>query len=157
MNRLMPWQPTSILDEMFGEPFRSDWGSRSKKFFSGLDIFVEDNKLFVNLDVPGQSNDTIDVKYNSQTNTIVVKTNSLYEPKNKPEFYTRSRSLSESTTKITIPELDYKLDTFSANVVDGVLTVTVDLRECCSYDEPLEIPILGKSECCGNSQSDCCS
>ena len=93
------------------------------------DYFVENNQLYLNVDVPGSSPEDVTVEYNKQAHSILVKVSKQYEKKdNKPSFYRRERCLSEQSRSFSLPN-DVDESTIQADIKNGLLNITAKFFE----------------------------
>lgn len=96
------------------------------------DFFYENDKMVINIEVPGSTKEDINVEYNDSTDTgafITVKVNKQYvKMNNTPEFFHRERLLQENTR---VYHMHRAIDpsTITANVKNGLLTLTADLLQ----------------------------
>ena len=116
-----------ILNEAFGRqsPFMLSNGMKHTTL--NTDYFFEDNKIFLNINVAGNSSENVVVDFDKENYTLYVKVNKQYEKKDvKPTFYLRERVLSEQVRQYKLPT-DIDANSISADVKNGLLTVKASI------------------------------
>ena len=101
------------------------------KFVASLkaDYFVENNEVYINVDVAGATPEDVVVTYDKEYNSISVKVAKQYTKKEtKPEFVLRERVISDQCRVFRLPS-DIDSSTISADVKNGLLTVKAQIQQ----------------------------
>ncbi len=115
-------RPTaSILDDFFNDEFfLPSFNSNSH-----LDVYQEDNKYVVEVDLPGYKKEEINMSFNNDLLTIKAEHKEEKKEDTKKYIY-RSRSQSMFTRQIRFNNIDHS--TIDAKFEEGVLKVILPIR-----------------------------
>ena len=120
-NSLMRRPTTSILDDFFNDEFfLPSFNSNSH-----LDVYQEDNKYVVEVDLPGFKKEEINMSFNNDLLTIKAEHTEEKKEDNKKYIY-RSRSQSMFTRQIRFNNIDQNL--IDAKFEEGVLKVVLPIK-----------------------------
>lgn len=120
-NSLMRRPTTSLLDDFFNDEFFLPSISSN----AHLDVYQEDDKYVVEVDLPGYKKEEIKISYNNDLLTIKAEHKEEGEENNKKYIY-RSRTCSNYTRQIRFNNIDQgKID---AMFEEGVLKVCLPIR-----------------------------
>lgn len=132
MARLVRWDPfrdvLSLRDEM-DRLLQRGW---SEETFSGqwappLDLYEEDDRFVIKLDLPGMHSENIEVTLDQ--NLLSIRGERMFEDEAKQESYHRiERRYGSFARSVSLPA-QVDADAIQAEFTDGVLTVTVPKAE----------------------------
>lgn len=120
-NGLVRRPTASILDDFFNDEFFLP----SINSNSHLDVYQEDNKYVVEVDLPGYSKEEINMSFNNDLLTIKAEHKEEKKDDTKKYIY-RSRSQSMFTRQIRFNNIDHS--NIDAKFEEGVLKVTLPIR-----------------------------
>ncbi|GIW62936.1 MAG: hypothetical protein KatS3mg090_0762 [Patescibacteria group bacterium] len=120
--QLAKWffRPSLIWDD-----FDEDFGDLTMT--EGVDMFEENNKIFVKAAVPGIDPNNVDITFEDGVLHIKAKEEKKEEDKNERQYYRKDRIVSFDYT-VTVPR-PVNPDSLTAEVKDGVVTVSADLAD----------------------------
>ncbi|GIW63619.1 MAG: hypothetical protein KatS3mg091_421 [Patescibacteria group bacterium] len=121
-SQLAKWffRPTLSWDD-FDEDFRD------LTMTEGVDMYEEDNQIFVKAAVPGVDPNNVDITFEDGVLHIRAKEEKKEEDKNKRQYYRMDRIVSFDYT-VTLPR-PVNPDSLNAEVKDGVVTVSAELAD----------------------------
>ncbi|MDP3442186.1 MAG: Hsp20 family protein [Ignavibacteria bacterium] len=120
-NGLVRRPTASILDDFFNDEFfLPSFNSNSH-----LDVYQEDNKYVVEVDLPGYKKEEINMSFNNDLLTIKAEHKEEKKEDTKKYIY-RSRSQSMFTRQIRFNNIDHS--TIDAKFEEGVLKVILPIR-----------------------------
>jgi len=120
-NALIRRPTASILDDFFNDEFfLPSFNSNSH-----LDVYQEDNKYVVEVDLPGYKKEEINMSFNNDLLTIKAEHKEEKKEDSKKYIY-RSRSQSMFTRQIRFNNIDHS--TIDAKFEEGVLKVILPIR-----------------------------
>lgn len=120
-NGLVRRPTASILDDFFNDEFFLP----SINSNSHLDVYQEDNKYVVEVDLPGYKKEEISMSFNNDLLTIKAEHNEEKKDDTKKHIY-RSRSQSMFTRQIRFNNIDHS--NIDAKFEEGVLKVILPIR-----------------------------
>jgi HSP20 family protein len=120
-NGLIRRPTTSILDDFFNDEFFLP----SVNSNSHLDVYQEDNKYVVEVDLPGYKKEEINMSFNNDLLTIKAEHNEESKEDTKKYIY-RSRSQSMFTRQIRFSNIDH--ESIDAKFEEGVLKVILPIK-----------------------------
>lgn len=112
----------------FLETFFKEFDQNQHQLGSGLDIYKENNKYFVEMEIPGFSKDEIKIDFKEDVLEISA-TKENQEEKSEKEYYFKQRQQQSFKQKIRFS--DVKQDEIEAEYSNGVLKLVL----------PIEIPV----------------
>lgn len=108
----------------------------------GLDVYEQDDKIFVKAAVPGVPADKVDVTYEDGVLHIKAKVEENQEEKKKRKVVYRMERVASFDYTTTLPRpVDEK--SIEAHVENGVVTVTAKIAEAA---KPKRIPVKTKTK-----------
>lgn len=120
-NALVRRPTASILDDFFNDEFfLPSFNSNSH-----LDVYQEDNKYVVEVDLPGYKKEEINMSFNNDLLTIKAEHKEEKKEDTKKYIY-RSRSQSMFSRQIRFNNIDHS--NIDAKFEEGVLKVTLPIR-----------------------------
>jgi HSP20 family protein len=120
-NGLIRRPTTSILDDFFNDEFFLP----SVNSNSHLDVYQEDNKYVVEVDLPGYKKEEINMSFNNDL--LTIKAEHIEENKEDTKKYIyRSRSQSMFTRQIRFSNIEH--ENIDAKFEEGVLKVTLPIK-----------------------------
>lgn len=120
-NGLVRRPTASILDDFFNDEFfLPSFNSNSH-----LDVYQEDNKYVVEVDLPGYKKEEINMSFNNDLLTIKAEHKEEKKEDTKKYIY-RSRSQSMFSRQIRFNNIDHS--NIDAKFEEGVLKVTLPIR-----------------------------
>ncbi len=120
-NALVRHPTASILDDFFNDEFfLPSFNSNSH-----LDVYQEDNRYVVEVDLPGYKKEEINMSFNNDLLTIKAEHKEEKKEDTKKYIY-RSRSQSMFTRQIRFNNIDHS--NIDAKFEEGVLKVTLPIR-----------------------------
>lgn len=120
-NSLIRRPTTSILDDFFNDEFFLP----SVNSNSHLDVYQEDNKYVVEVDLPGYKKEEINMSFNNDLLTIKAEHSEETKEDTKKYIY-RSRSQSMFTRQIRFSNIEH--ENIDAKFEEGVLKVTLPIK-----------------------------
>lgn len=120
-NSLIRRPTTSILDDFFNDEFFLP----SVNSNSHLDVYQEDNKYVVEVDLPGYKKEEINMSFNNDLLTIKAEHTEENKEDTKKYIY-RSRSQSMFTRQIRFSNIEH--ENINAKFEEGVLKVTLPIK-----------------------------
>lgn len=120
-NSLIRRPTTSILDDFFNDEFFLP----SVNSNSHLDVYQEDNKYVVEVDLPGYKKEEINMSFNNDLLTIKAEHTEENKEDTKKYIY-RSRSQSMFTRQIRFSNIEH--ENIDAKFEEGVLKVTLPIK-----------------------------
>jgi HSP20 family protein len=131
----------NYFDAIFDDAFSGMIPSARKLPTLKTDYFLEDGELTINVDVPGSSSEDVIVDFNKDNYLLYVKVAKQYEKKeSKPQFYRRERVISDQTRTFQLPS-DIDVDSISAKVENGLLTVKAKTIKINPVQSTLQIKV----------------
>jgi len=120
-NSLIRRLTTSILDDFFNDEFFLP----SVNSNSHLDVYQEDNKYVVEVDLPGYKKEEINMSFNNDL--LTIKAEHIEENKEDTKKYIyRSRSQSMFTRQIRFSNIEH--ENIDAKFEEGVLKVILPIK-----------------------------
>lgn len=120
-NSLIRRPTTSILDDFFNDEFFLPRVNSN----SHLDVYQEDNKYVVEVDLPGYKKEEINMSFNNDL--LTIKAEHIEENKEDTKKYIyRSRSQSMFTRQIRFSNIEH--ENIDAKFEEGVLKVTLPIK-----------------------------
>lgn len=120
-NGLIRRPTTSILDDFFNDEFFLP----SVNSNSHLDVYQEDNKYVVEVDLPGYKKEEINMSFNNDL--LTIKAEHIEENKEDTKKYIyRSRSQSMFTRQIRFSNIEH--ENIDAKFEEGVLKVILPIK-----------------------------
>lgn len=120
-NGLIRRPTTSILDDFFNDEFFLP----SVNSNSHLDVYQEDNKYIVEVDLPGYKKEEINMSFNNDL--LTIKAEHIEENKEDTKKYIyRSRSQSMFTRQIRFSNIEH--ENIEAKFEEGVLKVILPIK-----------------------------
>lgn len=117
----------NILDSFFSKGLNKQ-SLRSSFSYPKMDIFKEDGKYVVKAAVPGVSQDNVKIEID-QNNVLKVSGSSSEEHKSeKADYFSKELRMSQFSRAVQLPDA-LKGQNPVANMVDGILTLTWELKE----------------------------
>ena len=115
----------SLVDEnTFDELIQSSTG-----FSPGVDIYEEDNNLFVKLNTPGIKPEDIKLKVENNVLTITAQSKRDEQTRDKKRhYYQMNREQINFTTTVMLPS-EVEEDKAEATMENGVLTITLPKKK----------------------------
>lgn len=121
MMRYLVRQPESIFNKFFEDLSPSTLGKN-------LDIYKQDNKYIVEVDLPGFTKEDITVDYHEDILTIKAeKTQETNEEKDDKKYVYRSRQSTSMTRRIRFEDINQ--EEISGNFENGVLKLELPLAQ----------------------------
>lgn len=118
--RYLVRRPETIFDKFF-----SDFDAPNVSLGSHLDIYKEDNKYVVNLEMPGFDKEEISIDFKDDVLSIEAKhTEETSEDDNK-EYVYQSRRMKNVSRHIRFYDVD--VDNIEANYENGLLNITLPM------------------------------
>ncbi len=124
--------PTTLLDDFFNDDFffpRVNYGSQ-------IDVYQENNKYVVEVDLPGFKRDEIDIQFNNDVLTIKADHKEEEVSENK-KYYYRSRKYNSFMRQIRFNGIDTGL--IGAQFAEGVLKVELPIKEATEVVNRIEV------------------
>jgi HSP20 family protein len=124
--------PTTLLDDFFNDDFffpRTNYGSQ-------IDVYQENNKYIVEVDLPGFKRDEIDIQFNNDVLTIKADHKEEEVNENK-KYYYRSRKVNSFMRQIRFNGIDSGL--IGASFNEGVLKVEMPIKEASEVVNRIEV------------------
>jgi len=131
-NGLIRRPTTSILDDFFNDEFFLP----SVNSNSHLDVYQEDNKYVVEVDLPGYKKEEINMSFNNDLLTIKAEHSEETKEDNKKYIY-RSRSQSMFTRQIRFTNIEH--ENIDAKFEEGVLKVTLPIKGVSEVVKRIEV------------------
>jgi len=131
-NGLIRRPTTSILDDFFNDEFFLP----SVNSNSHLDVYQEDNKYVVEVDLPGYKKEEINMSFNNDLLTIKAEHSEETKEDNKKYIY-RSRSQSMFTRQIRFSNIEH--ENIDAKFEEGVLKVTLPIKGISEVVKRIEV------------------
>lgn len=131
-NSLIRRPTTSILDDFFNDEFFLP----SINSNSHLDVYQEDNKYVVEVDLPGYKKEEINMSFNNDLLTIKAEHNEENKEDTKKYIY-RSRSQSMFTRQIRFSNIEH--ENIDAKFEEGVLKVTLPIKGVSEIVKRIEV------------------
>jgi HSP20 family protein len=135
-----PENPVSsrLFDDFFTDfPFTSYFPEQKENWIPSVDVLEKDGNLILRAELPGMSEQQIDLKL--EGNTLTLKGERKMDKEDKKNNYHRVESFYGSFTRsFRLPET-VNLEKISADYKNGVLTVTIPQRP---EVRPREIPVI---------------
>lgn len=113
--RYLVRRPETLMDRFF-----SDWDSTPMNLGSHLDVYKEDDKYVVNLEMPGFAKEDITLDFKDDILSIEA-THTEETEDDKKDYVYRSRRMNNVSRRIRFNEID--VENIDASYTDGVLTV----------------------------------
>ena len=107
-----------LPSRMFFDDMLSDFEKENKM---KCDIFEKDNKVFIEMDVPGY--DKKDIKVECNKGNIVVKAEHHEKHEDNKKYLHRERKIGRLERSFHLEDIDE--DTMEAEFKDGILTISV--------------------------------
>ena len=130
---LVRWDPAREVDSLQGEVnrlFDSFFGSGSRsgngalrRWIPSMDLVESDNDLVLRADLPGMSEDDVQIEIKDNVLTVSGERRSEHEDKQE-SFYRAERSFGHFARSLTLPE-GVDPDSVQATFNNGVLEVRV--------------------------------
>lgn len=121
MMRYLVRQPESIFNKFFEDLSPSTLGKN-------LDIYKQDNKYIVEVDLPGFTKEDITVDYHEDILTIKAETTQeTNEEKDDKQYVYRSRQSTSMTRRIRFEDINQ--EEISGNFENGVLKLELPLAQ----------------------------
>ncbi|QIK70468.1 Hsp20/alpha crystallin family protein [Erysipelothrix sp. HDW6C] len=115
MRNEMTRRPSTLFENLLGDEFLNN-----VSYGTGIDIYKEDDKYLVDVEMPGFTKEDIDVQFNGDILTIKADHKDT-EEKNEKDYYYRSRKHSSVNRQIRFADVDEsKVDAVYEN---GILQV----------------------------------
>jgi HSP20 family protein len=114
--------PTTLLDDFFNDDFyfpRTNYGSQ-------IDVYQENNKYVVEVDLPGFKREEIDIQFNNDVLTIKADHKEEEVNENK-KYYYRSRKVNSFMRQIRFNGIEPGM--IQAGFNEGVLKVELPIKE----------------------------
>jgi HSP20 family protein len=124
--------PTTLLDDFFNDDFffpRTNYGSQ-------IDVYQENNKYVVEVDLPGFKREEIDIQFNNDVLTVKADHKEEEINENK-KYYYRSRKVNSFMRQIRFNGIDPAL--IGANFSEGVLKVELPIKETSEVVNRIEV------------------
>jgi len=131
-NSLIRRPTTSILDDFFNDEFFLP----SVNSNSHLDVYQEDNKYVVEVDLPGYKKEEINMSFNNDLLTIKAEHSEETKEDTKKYIY-RSRSQSTFTRQIRFSNIEH--ENIDAKFEEGVLKVTLPIKGVSEVVKRIEV------------------
>jgi len=125
--------PTTLLDDFFNDDFffpRMNYGNH-------IDVYQEDNKYFVEVDLPGFKKDEISIEFNNEVLSIKADRKEEEENNETKKYYYRSRKSQSFMRQIRFNGIDgSKVD---ASFNEGVLKIELPIQEANEVINRIEV------------------
>lgn len=123
--------------DLFDQSFSSLF---SRPMDLNSDMYIEDGKLYLNVNVPGLTKEdiTIEIHGNKFLNIKALKQHEKKE--DKSEFYIHERNISQMSRRYNLPD-GIDASTFAAKVENGLLTISASLLNNTNPSSSQIIPI----------------
>lgn len=109
-----------LPSRMFFDDMLSDLSLESKM---KCDIFEKDNKIFIEMDVPGYKKEDIKVECN-KGNIVIRAEKNDHDEENKKYLHRERKSYGKIERSFHLDDIDE--DTIDASFKHGILTISVD-------------------------------
>ena len=117
LNRLLGTRTSAI--ERFGELFDGFWDTETVSNQPAVDFYEDDKNFFVRLELPGVKKDAISLEFENAVLTLSSDHSETKKSEQTSYSFKRSIALPEGAAP----------DKVTANLKDGILTVTIPKRE----------------------------
>jgi HSP20 family protein len=135
---LVRWEPQRELDSLqsemnrlfegfFGTPGRTGDGVRSRRWIPDMDLVETEDHLVLRADLPGMSEDDIDIEIKDGVLTVSGERKAEQEKKDEG-YYRVERAFGSFSRSLTLPD-GVSADQVSANFDNGVLEVRIPKPE----------------------------
>jgi HSP20 family protein len=124
--------PTTLLDDFFNDDFffpRTNYGSQ-------IDVYQENNKYIVEVDLPGFKREEIDIQFNNDVLTIKADHKEEEVNENK-KYYYRSRKVNSFMRQIRFNGIES--GGIGASFNEGVLKVEMPIKEASEVVNRIEV------------------
>lgn len=140
---IIRYNPFSLLDRSFFKPFffeDSDWPEYTMT--EGLNVYEENNQVFVEAPVPGIPTDKIEVTYEDGVLRIAGRVEEKEEEKKKDRVVHRRQRVASFDYTTVLPR-PINPQTIEANTKNGVVVVSAEIAEAA---KPKKIPVKVNAE-----------
>lgn len=132
----------SLFNDFFGDAVAPSYVCRPYAAAPKVDVKEENNSYILEMELPGRSENDVDIELDNNNLTISSKKDEKTEKKDakeekKTKFILKERRSSEFTRRFTLPS-DVESEGINANFKNGVLTITMPKK---SIPEPKRIRI----------------
>ncbi len=124
--------PNTLIDDFFNDDFffpRVNYGSQ-------IDVYQENNKYVVEVDLPGFKREEIDIQFNNDVLTIKADHKEEEVSENK-KYYYRSRKCNSFMRQIRFNGIDTSM--IGAQFNEGVLKVELPIKEANEVVNRIEV------------------
>jgi HSP20 family protein len=124
--------PNTLIDDFFNDDFffpRVNYGSQ-------IDVYQENNKYVVEVDLPGFKREEIDIQFNNDVLTIKADHKEEEVSENK-KYYYRSRKCNSFMRQIRFNGIDSGM--IGAQFTEGVLKVELPIKEVTEAVNRIEV------------------
>ena len=134
---MMRWDP---LREMMPALFGSEGGM----FAPAFEVVEDKDKYVFSADLPGVKDKDLDIKLTGNRLTIAGKRECEHEDKSET-YYACERSYGSFTRSFTLPAESVDLDTVTADLKDGVLTIAIP-KKATAQSKQIEVKATEKAK-----------
>jgi HSP20 family protein len=124
--------PTTLLDDFFND----DFFFPRMNYSNQIDVYQENNKYVVEVDLPGFKREEIDIQFNNDVLTVKADHKEEEVNENK-KYYYRSRKVNSFMRQIRFNGIDPSL--IGANFSEGVLKVELPIKETSEVVNRIEV------------------
>ncbi|MBM9513446.1 Hsp20/alpha crystallin family protein [Desulfogranum marinum] len=123
-----PWAEFERIRQGLDE-LSKNYGDRGRQqersnVFPALNIYEQDDRLIVTAEIPGVSNQDLDISVEGETLTLKGKRENAVA-KDTPVSYHRREIESGTFSRAVALPVKIDLDNLSARLIDGILTITL--------------------------------
>lgn len=115
----------NFLDSLFGDLLESSTTRSATYSYPRVDVIEKNNAYTLEMELPGRSEDDVNIELNQDNLTISSKNEKKVENKNETKtekYLLRERRYNDFCRRFTLPQ-DVDTESIKANFKNGVLTI----------------------------------